>query len=278
MPGRVVVGVDESDESLAAADWAGDEAAFLGAELLLVNASLWQVHVLVAVVPARDEREGQAAGLLDAAEARVKERHPGVPTTRRQIEDAPSKVLLSAASDADLLVLGSRRLGAGEGFVLGSVAQEVVAAAAGPVVLVRRRQAAGLADGGRVVVGVDVRHDTGELLGFAFDAAARREVSLHLVTTWHLPFPHLAEQSAVQNHEEALAAAVQPFRERFPQVRVSWDAEAGRAVDHLVSSASGAGLLVIGNRRRAGAGAHIGAVAHGVIHHAPCPVAVVPHG
>jgi len=277
MPGQVVVGVDDSDESMAAADWAADEAASAGADLLVVNASLWQEHALVAVVPARDVRKEQAMRLLGAVQARVKERQAGVRTTFQEVEDAPSRVLLAAASDADLLVLGSRALSMGEGFVLGSVGQEVVSRTAGPVVLVRRRYAAGLADGRRVVAGVDVRHEAGELLRFAFDAAARRGVSLHLVTTWHLPSMHHAQTSAAKDHEAALAAAVEPFRDRFPQVNVSLDAVAGRAADHLVSSASGAGLLVIGNRRREGAGAHIGAVTHGAIHHAPCPVAVVPH-
>ncbi|NDZ98224.1 universal stress protein, partial [Streptomyces sp. SID10116] len=36
--------------------------------------------------------------------------------------------------------------------------------------------------------------------------------------------------------------------------------------------------LVVGRRaRRAPVGARIGSVAHAVLHHAPCPVAVVPH-
>ncbi|MEN3585140.1 universal stress protein [Streptomyces sp. ZYX-F-203] len=276
MPGRVVVGVDDSEESAAAADWAGDEAAFLGGELLLVNASLWHSHLLVAMIPTHETREDRAVDFLAAAQARVTDRHPGVPTSRREVEDAPSGVLLDASSDADLLVLGSRRVGSGDGFALGSVAQEVLSAAKVPVVSVRRRQTAGLADGGRVVVGVDARHPAKPVLEFAFESAARREVSLHALATWHAPVPHHAERTA-RNHEEALEEAVRPFRERFPQVRVTAEAVPGRAVDHLVSAASGAGLLVVGNRRGTGLGEHIGSVGHGVLHHAPCPVAVVPH-
>ncbi|GGW08713.1 hypothetical protein GCM10010230_56220 [Streptomyces narbonensis] len=50
----------------------------------------------------------------------------------------------------------------------------------------------------------------------------------------------------------------------------------GRAAEHLIDAAADAPLLVVG-RRRAARGSHIGSTTHAVIHHAPCPVAVVPH-
>ncbi|MFD2011820.1 universal stress protein [Streptomyces narbonensis] len=73
-----------------------------------------------------------------------------------------------------------------------------------------------------------------------------------------------------------IAAAVRPFRDRFPATEVAEVAAPGRAAEHLIDAAADAPLLVVG-RRRAARGSHIGSTTHAVIHHAPCPVAVVPH-
>ncbi|MFI7296576.1 universal stress protein [Streptomyces sp. NPDC050121] len=51
----------------------------------------------------------------------------------------------------------------------------------------------------------------------------------------------------------------------------------GRAPHVLVRAAGGAGLLVVGRRRRAALGLHTGPVAHALLHHVRRPVALVPH-
>ena len=52
----------------------------------------------------------------------------------------------------------------------------------------------------------------------------------------------------------------------------------GSAGQVLLSVTARAQLMVVGRRaRRTAVGARIGSVAHGVLHHADCPVAVVPH-
>lgn len=51
----IVVGVDGSEASLRAADWAADEAALRGVPVRLVHASLWECHER-AVFPAAQER------------------------------------------------------------------------------------------------------------------------------------------------------------------------------------------------------------------------------
>jgi nucleotide-binding universal stress UspA family protein len=50
--------------------------------------------------------------------------------------DLPARALLDAASDADLLVVGSRGVGGFKGLLLGSVRQQVVQHAPSPVVVV----------------------------------------------------------------------------------------------------------------------------------------------
>lgn len=191
----VVVGVDDSDECLAALDWAADEAAARGTGLRLVNASQWQEHQLQAVKPSRETRTDREQTLLGAMEERVRARRSGVAMATEEVEDAPARALLAAGSDADLLVLGSPGLGTVGGFIVGSVGQEVVAEAKHPVVLVRpdygdREASAGTPGGDgrrKVVLGLDVHDVKDELLDFAFDFAARHAVPLHIVHTWHFP-------------------------------------------------------------------------------------------
>ncbi|MGW1888759.1 universal stress protein [Streptomyces sp. NPDC002004] len=288
MPGRIVVGVDGSDESLTAVDWAADEAALRGGELRLVNASLWEPHTPAGVRPTRETLTDRARRMLDATKDGVRTRRPSVDTVTVEVEDAPSQALLAAAADADLLVLGSEQVGSG-GYLFGSLEQEVVAGARHPVVLVRYGRESGPGgpaagkDDGRVVIGLDVRHPADRLLDFAFDFAARREVPVQVVHTWHVPVLHRTPadgtgDGAPAELTEALEAAVRPWRERFPRVEVAENTVPGRAGSHLVAAAAGAGLMVVGRRdRRTPVGPHIGSVTHVLVHHALCPVAVVPH-
>ncbi|MCX5316032.1 universal stress protein [Streptomyces sp. NBC_00154] len=58
----ITVGVDGSDQSLAALDWVAVEAAARGNALRLVYASRWQEHQLAAVKSSRETRAGTRAG------------------------------------------------------------------------------------------------------------------------------------------------------------------------------------------------------------------------
>ncbi|MEU2112740.1 universal stress protein [Streptomyces sp. NPDC019507] len=286
MSRAIAVGVDGSDGSLAAVDWAADEAALRGAALRLVNATRWAEHQLQAVRVSHEDRAGQADGVLGAMEERVRSRRPELAMTAEEIEDSPTSVLLEAASRADVLVVGSHGLGSVGGFIIGSVGQEVVADAKEPVVLVRpdyRDDAHGTHGGGqrKVLLGLDVTDARDELMEFAFDHAARRDVPLHIVHSWHAPYFHrpggYAETGTQAATAAALAQAVRPFRDKFPAVKVTEESAPGRPAGRLVEAAADARLVVVG-RRRAASGSHIGSITHAVIHHAACPVAVVPHG
>ncbi|MEU8567001.1 universal stress protein [Streptomyces pathocidini] len=306
MPAHIAAGVDGSLESLAAADWAAREALLRGAPLRLVHAWQWPARV-GGVRPTDDTQQEWAERLLEEAREHLTGLHPDLTVTADLLPDTPAPALLGAAGRAELLALGSRGLGGLTGFLLGSTALEVLAGAERPVVLVRpgeqgeepSRTAAAHRE---VVLGLDPREACDEVIEFAFAAADRRRVPLRAVHSWNAPWtapprhPVLASHTyaggqpspAVDpRHEEdarlALADALKPWREKFPAVEVTEDAVRGRAGHHLVEAADAAGLLVIGRRVRDAdrppgrRSAHLGAVAHAVIHHARCPVAVVPH-
>ncbi|MEU7511097.1 universal stress protein [Streptomyces sp. NPDC042898] len=278
----VTVGVDGSEGSMAAVDWAADEAALRGAGLRLVYATRWAEHQLGAMKVSHEDRADSAEGVLAETERHVGSRQPDLAMTADEVEDAPVSVLLAAAAEAEVLVVGSHGLGSVRGFMIGSVGQEVVAEAQRPVVLVRpgyEKDGSGASEGNgrrKVVLGLDVNDVKDELLTFAFDFAGVHRIPLEIVHTWHESFLHHTSAAAKDQMTSALADAVRPFQERFPATEVVEVSAAGRAAEQLIEAASDARLVVVG-RRRAARGAHVGSIAHAVIHHASCPVAVVPH-
>ncbi|MET7476063.1 universal stress protein [Streptomyces sp. NPDC005648] len=285
----ITAGIDGTEESLAALDWAAREAVRRGLPLRVVQA--WRFQPYEGIDAA--DRETQAGWVRDAlAEAAraVTARYSGLEVTADLLAGETVDALVGAAAEAELLVLGSRGHGPVVGFLLGSVGQQVIAEATRPVVLVRAGdQPSAEAAGREIVVGQQGEpDDSAETLRFAFETAAARGATVRAVRAWTLPpvFAYspasmklLDEAGGLEPYErKALGAALEPWRERFPDVPVVEHVELGSAGQVLLSVAARAQLMVVGRRvRRTAVGARIGSVAHGVLHHADCPVAVVPH-
>ncbi|MBC2876575.1 MULTISPECIES: universal stress protein [Streptomyces] len=301
MPGTIAVGVDGTDHSRAAAGWAAAEAARRGMELCLVHASVRRPR---AVVPADDAaaRERWAADVLRDAGERAAKEFPGLTVITRQVAADPVPALIAEAAGADLLVLGSRGHGTVVGHLLGSVGLHVLRQATGPVVVVRgprdddRRGSGRYADGpaddpapGEVVVGVqDLEERGAAVLDFAFAAAERLGTRLRAVRAWTVPPVFawspgslwLAEEGEGMDERErgSLDEVLRPWRERHPAVDVAVHVETGSAAEVLLAHGAGAALVVVGRRLPGRHGVHrLGPVALAALHHAPGPVAVVPH-
>ncbi|CAL9350522.1 universal stress protein [Streptomyces sp. enrichment culture] len=285
----ITAGVDGTQESVAAVAWAAREAVRRDAPLHVVHAWRHQAQE-AAGAGDRDAQERWVRDSVAGAVRTVTERHPQLTVSTEVREGDAVAALLAASADAGSLVLGSRGHGAVVGFLLGSVGQQVIAEAAGPVVLVRAGDEAAAEAGGReVVVGQQGEpEDSADVVGFAFEAAAARGATVRAVRAWALPtvFTYspgsmaLADEAGglEQYERKALGEALGPWRERFPDVPVVEHVEMGSAGQVLLSVAANAQLMVVGRRaRRTAVGARIGSVAHGVLHHADCPVAVVPH-
>ncbi|MEW2259544.1 universal stress protein [Streptomyces sp. NPDC047869] len=283
----ITAGVDGTEESLAALDWAAREAVRRGLPLRVVHA--WRYAEALATAD-RDTQHGWVSEGVREAVRTVAGRHPELAVDVDVLEGGVADALTDAAAGSELLVLGSRGHGPVMGFLLGSVGRQVIAETARPVVLVRAGDRAAAEAAGRdVVVG---QHggpeDSAAALRFAFETAAVRGATVRAVRAWTLPpvFAYspgslklLDEAGGLEPYEkQALADALGPWRERFPQVPVAEHVEMGSAGQVLLSVAGRAQLMVVGRRsRRTAVGARIGSVAHGVLHHAECPVAVVPH-
>jgi nucleotide-binding universal stress UspA family protein len=289
----VVVGLDGSRESLAAADWAAREALRRGVPLRLVHA--WEAASTEAsTLPELEAPRFWARRILRGAMDRLNERYPQVCLSAEQIARPPADALVSAGAEAELLVLGSRAFSGIGGFLAGSVALATVAHVTGPVVLVRADETPEServpdADGvpstrgpyREVVVGVDTAHPCEEVLAFAFESAALRSAQLRVVHAWQLPLalgPGAQDVTAQEDAEQALAALLGPWREKYPTVKVREQVANDHPVQQLLHATTDSCLLVIGRRiRPARLGTHTGPVAHAAMHHVRCPVAIVPH-
>lgn len=290
----ITVGLDGTPESLAAAVWAAQEAALRKVRLRLLHA--W---VMLAQEPAPhaadepppsdvEDRNYWPHRIVEDARAAILERHPGLPVDHELVAEDAFKALQDAAAQSDLLVLGSRDLGPVSRYTLGEIGLKVVAHVVTPTVLVRARQnAAATAPEGDVVVGVSLHEPCEAMLDFAFSAAERRGAVLRAVHGRHLPAhaynrgggvePYVVEDMTKDVQRE-LGEALALWREKYPDVRVDERVELVSPAQALLRDAEAAGLLVVGRRhKRHLLAPRIGHMVQAAVHHAPCPVAVIPH-
>jgi nucleotide-binding universal stress UspA family protein len=140
MTDKIVVGVDGSPGSILALRWAADEARLRGAVLEVVTA--WHYPVLstipaFGVLPPADEMTAEARkGLHELLEDEKLTADEGLTMIETVREGSPAGALVDAATDADLLVVGSRGQGSFGKKILGSVSHACVTHAECPVVVV----------------------------------------------------------------------------------------------------------------------------------------------
>jgi nucleotide-binding universal stress UspA family protein len=130
VPGPVVLGADGSPADLAATIFAFEEAALRDVPLVTVCA--------LSDAPGRLGGSRQLEEDFDYQVAAEAKEHPEVSVVRHVLPGTPRAALLSAAADAQLLVVGARGRGGFEAMSLGSIAQAVLLYAPGPVAVVRQ--------------------------------------------------------------------------------------------------------------------------------------------
>jgi nucleotide-binding universal stress UspA family protein len=135
------VGVDGSESSTAALRWAARQAELTGAALHIVTAWSYPEHPApLGIIPdlplPADPLSDVRQKLVELVGAELG-RHVGIDVHCEVVHGNAAPVLLDAARDADLLVVGSRGQGAFAGMLLGSVSEHCVHHAACPVLVVR---------------------------------------------------------------------------------------------------------------------------------------------
>jgi nucleotide-binding universal stress UspA family protein len=296
--GAVVVGFDGSERSRQAARWAAREAASLGARLVVVNVIRGPFPEVVvtpvsAPLPQLVGEQAVRAYTKDhlaelAAEcARVA---PGVDVDTRAFDGHPAAVLAEAGREARLLVVGSTGATGLTRVFAGSVAADLAHAFSGPLVVIREPRTEDDTDG-RVVVGVDGSEPSDRAVEYAVDHVSRHGgvlVGVHATTG--LPVDAMAPGGAwgqglglgldadqLRTSADALiAASLAGPLSRHPEVRAERVVSLARPAEALAEEAEGAALLVVGSHGHGAVRrALLGSVSHAMLHHAPCPLALV---
>jgi nucleotide-binding universal stress UspA family protein len=289
-PRPVVVGIDGSDASRAAASLATTEARLRRAPLHLVQALSWPLDGVTAPLDPDVSsdlgtmlRSGAEMDLrnaaADAAEVLGADR-----VSWSVVPSDPVEALRDASAEAQLLVVGSRGVGGVAGLLVGSTASGIVAHTACPVVVLPDETSVVVSQRTSVVVGVEGRVRDDAVLEFAFAEAAARGTDLVAVHAWQDAVLETSFQSlaplvdwagVLADEQRVLAETLAGWRDKEPDVVVREVVLRERTARALVSVSLTAQLLVVGHRQRRPF-ARLGSTTHGVLHRAGCPVAVVP--
>lgn len=295
----VSVAVHFAHPSGAAVSWAAAEAAGAGVPLQLVTACepLLSGEAGYAAdqptIPRRETAEEQLAAMATELG------DLGVPVQPHIKVGTPIQVLLQAAGESSMLVVGQRGIGFLRRIFVGSTSLAVAGRAAKPVVVVPNRWEPPQDGPHHVLVGVDLRTDdlrsmtededrhprlehASAALDAAFQQAERRGVPVVVLSTW-TPASELGlDAQGITQHEEDRARRIEgflaPWTERHPDVEHSVDVRIGRASDLLPDQSTHAGLLVVGRDTKPYrlTGFTLGSSTRPLLHSAHCPVMVVP--
>jgi nucleotide-binding universal stress UspA family protein len=138
MGGRIVVGVDGSAGADRALAFALEEARLRGADVVVIHAWSFPAVTYTPFGPGPLMSETD----LESAEAEIVERAlervdtSGVQVSRKLVVGGSAPVLLEAAEDAELLVVGTRGHGGFAGLLLGSTSQHLAHHPPCPLVIV----------------------------------------------------------------------------------------------------------------------------------------------
>ena len=181
----VVVGVDGSQESLRAVEWAAREAQRHGAPLRLVSAAAMPPRMHAhggATQTVADELYDKSVRALSEAVARAEEVSSRLLIDASPLAGAPALKVTASGSGALMLVVGARGAGGFAAMLLGSVSRYAAMHAPCPVIVVREETNAVHRE---VVVGIRDPLDISATLAFAFDEAALRDAGLIAVHSWN---------------------------------------------------------------------------------------------
>ncbi|MFJ9631839.1 universal stress protein [Streptomyces sp. NPDC101175] len=283
----IVVGVDGSEPSMRAVDWAADEAALRGVPLRLVHASLWERYEGVSLAQdlVKPSEQVMAEDIARVAAERARLRQAGVKVSIDVLPEEPEYALVRESREAIVMVLGTRGRSGFVEMLLGSVSLTVAAHAACPVIVLRGSHDNQVRAGrrGRVLLGVGEHGTDSAALRFAVQEARLRGATLDVVRAWRCPahestdHPLMAGEPARLHEQHAVEVLADALKDVPPDLEPRRRTLEGPVRQVLLAAAHEADLLVVGARRSPERlGLQLGRVAHGVLHHAPCPVAVVP--
>ncbi|MFD5513117.1 universal stress protein [Streptomyces sp. NPDC127051] len=280
----VTVGVDGSQPARVAALWAAKEAVRRDRPLHIVYGADIDGRALYLSAETIERVRVNGRALLDDTAKAVSAEYPGLTVTTEFSRAGAVGSLHRAGGLHGTVVVGNRGLGGFNSLMLGSVGLDVAAAAMTPVIVVRGVD--GTEETGTVLAAIRDEHDL-LVARYAAREAELHKASLRLLHVWNV-LQSVGEvvsmldgvDEIASGHAEALRAVTDVVRDEFPDLEVRADAEKSISVAGvLVEASRHADLLVMGGRRvprPLGLAPNLGKATHSLLHHAHCPVLLIP--
>ena len=298
MVDRILVGIDGSQGSRLALEWAAEHATARGAVIDAVTVCRGAGEDSAErYFPYMTSHQMDLPGHVQADEARrrllglvseVAARYPEAVIEPHVFQGDPAQTLCRRAQDAGALVVGARGHGTFAALLLGSVAAKCASHSPGPVVIVPTR--AGREPGhdrapaGRIVVGVDTSEGSRHALRWAIEEARARNWAVQAVNVWGTSYGFDADFSWPANEKlearakSRLSQVIDEVAGAHPAVRIDPLVLEGDPAQKLFELAGDAELLVVGCRGHSTvATLLLGSVATKCAYHSPRPVAIVHH-
>lgn len=290
----IVVGVDGSQASISAVEWAIARATRSGQGVHIVcvySTVAYTTYGFESAVTTIDPEalERGARTVVDNARAHAHElaQEAGVKITSEVIGGDPASVLVEMSEHADMLVIGTEAHGRIFSRIFGTVSSTVPAYSKCPVVVVPAY------DGGktftpveRMVVGVEASEKVSKALRVAVAEAQVWDGKLTVVSAVPIPgisgimtwVPNAGDHDALmKDMRRSLDVAVDTAIEGT-NLRVKRHAIDGAPAQLLVEFSTAVDLVIVGSRGYSAlTQAVLGVTSQAVLAHAECPVMVVPH-
>ncbi|MFF2082727.1 universal stress protein [Nocardia sp. NPDC058176] len=282
----VLAAVDGSASSYQAAAWAAAEAVLRKLPLHILTSGAVQTGMEPGMSLGAEDLEWlrvDAERVVKEAERVARAAVPDrdlVITTEVSFELA-APLLIGRSGSAQILVVGSRGLGAFQRGLLGSVSRAAVHHAHCPVAVIHDSAAVDPVSAARpVLVGVDGTANSVPAVELAFDEASRRKVELVALHAFSdasgLDLPAFGWEVGRQSAEATLAENLSGYAEQYPDVSVRRIVVANRPVRSLLAESASAQLLVVGSRGRGGfTSMLLGSTSNALLHSVEIPTIVV---
>ena len=265
----IIVGWDGSPGAEEAVRWAAHTAARHHRTLRIIHV------VKTGPAPSRS--------FLAGAEAVAREAEPTLRVHSGLLRGQPLEALRTLSAPAGALVVGTRGHSRLRTALVGSVSEGLTQQADGPVVVVRGRT--DHHPSAPIVVGVDGSEISAAAIGYAARYAETLGAPLVAVTAVPDPLQSVAPEAYLTEEHAAIARrdaerivqrAVTDIRTAHPGLIVESRVCELEPLEALVEAAEDAQVLIVGTHGRSGFGGVLfGSVSRTLLHHAPCPVAVV---
>jgi len=282
----ILVAVDGSAESDAAVRWAAREAVMRDASITLMH-GIAPVVVSWPVASLQGSfNEWQEENAIQVIEQAQKTLHASLgdaepPAVRTEVEHGPvAGSLIAASRQAQMVVVGSRGMGAAGRVLLGSVSSGLVHYAHCPVAVVHTDEAQTPDRTSPVLLGIDGSPASEAATALAFDEASRRGVDLVTLHAWSdvgvFPILGMDWRKYEDEGHEVLAERLAGWQEQYPDVRVQRRVVCDQPARWLLEESEQAQLVVVGSHGRGGfQGMLLGSVSSAVAQGAKAPVIVV---